>query len=150
MYVPIKQMNDDVVDLRTPSELEKHPYPDNVRLGCIYADKVGDIDEEHERSWVTKDDRFMQAVSTNDYWPCVVIARIKSGPQGIYTVEILQSPSHEQKEWSEQGIRRIIRKFPRELMRFRTKTRSTDHYLPGVFRQPLGLPDDMLVGKWMS
>jgi hypothetical protein len=154
----VKQMNDYVVDLKTPEELDLAPYPDNIRLACRYSDNInefGDDDEdevnevEEERQWITSDDRFIHSIGNGSFWPCNVIDRIKGGSEGIYSVEIYQSPSSARTEWDERGIRRVIKRFPRQSIIFRPHSRSSDQYLLGVFRQPLGLPDEMIVNSWM-
>jgi hypothetical protein len=153
-------MNDNVVDLKTPDELESDPYPENIRLACRYFDDDDDefedlneketLDEyDDEELWVTSDVRFLDAVGKGSYWPCSVMDRIEDGPDGVYTVEILQSQSWPDTKWTKLGHRRIIEKFPRQSISFRPVGGSTDHYLPGVFRQPLGLPRDMVVERWM-
>ena len=63
-------MNEYVVDLKTPDELEVDPYPQDVRLACRYADNIHEFEEEEEkeegeeeedyasdeeRLWITKD-----------------------------------------------------------------------------------------------
>jgi hypothetical protein len=150
----VKQMIDNVVDLKTPEELEDDPYPENIRLSCQFV-----VDEEHEDEeeeyldeeyWITHDDTFMQYRDGGEHWPCEVIDRIKGGSEGIYSVEIFQSPSRDETKWTELGMRRIVEQFPRESISFRLQSRSSDHYLPGVFRQPLGLPKEMLIESWMS
>jgi len=158
-YVPVKEMNDNVVDLKTPEELELDPYPENIRLGCRYSDNIDEFGDDNEdedieiddaRIWITADDRFLQSLGQGLFWPCSVTERIKSGPEGIYSVEIYQSPSMERTKWDERGIRRIIERFPRQSMIFRPQSKSSDHYVHGVFRQPLGLPDDMIVKQWIA
>ena len=156
-YVPVKQMNDEVVDLKTPEELELDPYPENIRLACRYSDDMNEfgdedediaLDSEEEQQWTTHDDRFIHSIHDGVFWPCAVIDRTKAGPNGIYAVEIFQSLSMAQTQWDELGIRRIIEKFPRKSIIFRPQSRSSDHYLYGVFRQPLGLPHDMTIERW--
>ncbi len=156
-YVPVKEMNDNIVDLRTPKELERDPYPENIRLACRYSDKIDEFSDDieamaidKERHWITSDDRFVRSIGLGSFWPCYVIERVKSGEEGIYSVEIFQSSSVPRTRWDELGVRRIIKRFPRLSMIFRPRGMSSDHYLHGVFRQPLGLPDDMIVNKWIA
>jgi len=147
-------MNNEVVDLKTPDELKKDPYPHNVRLACQFiVEDEHDEDDEGEYSdeefWVTDDDRYLHSVGEGEYWPCEVIQRHEGGHDGIYSVEIFQSSSRDQTKWSELGLRRIIEQFPRQSIVFRIQAESSDHYLPGVFRQPIGLPEEMLIENWI-
>jgi len=158
-------MNEYVVDLKTPDELEVDPYPQNVRLACRYADNIHEFEEEEEkeegeeeeedyasdeeRLWITKEDVFMHSINVGNLWPCSVIDRIQGGPDGIYSVEIFQSHSFPSAKWNELGIRRIIEQFPRQSIFFRPQSKSSDHYLGGVFRHPLGLPPNMVVDNWI-
>ena len=79
----------------------------------------------------------------------VLYTRLEGGHDGIYSVEIFQSKSMPITQWTELGVRRVIKRFPRQSIRFHAMSGSTDHYLPGVFRQPIGLPPSMIVEHWM-
>jgi len=143
-------MNDDVVDLKTPDELDSEPYPANVRLACRYFEHEDDFnDRDDELLWITSDERFIEELGEGSFWPCSVLDRISDGPKGIYSVEIFQSQSVPDTKWTKLGIRRIIERFPRQSIAFLPLSGSTDHYLTGVFRHAIGLPRDMLVEQWM-
>ena len=142
-------MNENFVNLKTPDELESEAYPDNVQLGCHYSEHDDEFNDDDDLQWVTSDDEFMYKAEDRSYWPCSILDRFSDGPDGIYSVEIFQSPSTPDTKWTKLGAHRIIERFPRQSIRFFPQSGSSDHYLTGVFRQPLGLPHNMMVEQWV-
>jgi len=150
-YAPVKDMNDNMILLRTPKELTIQPYPDNVRLGCIYWVEAGESNDSKSDSDKTlhTDDGDKYTFETNMegwHWPCQVLER--NNKDHTYTVQIFQSPSADKTDWHNNGEDRIIENFPRNSIHFFPKQRSSDQHLPKVFRQPIGIMDSMIPQQW--
>jgi hypothetical protein len=145
-------MNDNMHVLRTPKELSFHPYPDNVRLGCVYWTEAGELydpdDEATNGPWSTdngSDYTFERNIEAW-HWPCEVLDR--SHTDNTYTVQIFMSPASDSTQWHHAGEERVIHNYPRNSINFFPTKRSSDQHLLGGFRQPIGLPNSMVPSSW--
>ncbi len=91
--------------------------------------------------------------SDGDFWPCVVVNK-SIHDEGIdedqYIVRIIQSPYHNETLWEKMNVPRLILNYPRSSIRHFYKPYQSDIWLPGVFRHPMGLPDDLFPMHWRN
>ncbi len=84
--------------------------------------------------------------SDGDFWPCVVIK--KNVEEDRYVVRIVQSSYHDDTIWEEMKLPRIILNYPRSSIRHLYLPYKSDIWLPGAFRHPIGIPDNLLPPQW--
>lgn len=148
-------------DLR---ETVDHPY---LFTACQYyaseADER-DVYSEEYPEWVDLSDEEIlswYAESGTDYgywdkggydthgdythWPCSVLYEEQVG---TYTVRIHQNIYEEDMPWEENGMPRILTSYSRANIHYFVKPFAADQFLPRVFRQPLGIPDEMFPEHW--
>lgn len=93
------------------------------------------------------DERGYTKHSDYTHWPCSVL---KKDSDGKYTVRIHQSPYHDDTPWEWQGLPRILTSYDRANIHYFVKPYAADQFLPGTFRHPLGIPDDMFPSRWKN
>jgi hypothetical protein len=85
------------------------------------------------------------------HWPCSVI---RQEADGRYTVRIHQSPLRgvepETTKWSEKDLPRILTNYNQDSIHYFVKASAIDQKLPGVFRHPIGIPDEMFPKQWKN
>jgi hypothetical protein len=85
------------------------------------------------------------------HWPCSVIRQEENG---LYTVRIHMSPLRGVEpattEWNENDLPRILTNYRQESIHYFVKASAIDQKLPGVFRHPIGIPDDMFPKQWKN
>lgn len=84
------------------------------------------------------------------HWPCTVIRREENEghDEDLYTVRIHQSPFHDQTDWDKHNLPRILFGYHREGIHYFVQPLKSDQHLPGVFRHPIGIRDDMIPDNW--
>ena len=152
-YQSARDWNHENVDamLRTEEEQEVAPYPSHFELRCLNTNvpNVGEYrfqNEEALKWWVDPD----QTMPGN---PCRIIDRTRDEDGNfrykvlykemeIYDVSEQTLTSLDEQEWIESDW--IVR----GELRFFDVPYSTDMWLPGAFRHPIGLPDDIFPDAW--
>lgn len=96
----------------------------------------------------------------HSYWPCTVIRRDDTDDDDddldgyYYTVRIHAAPwaesEHHRPPWYENNVPRILTNYSRTQIHYFVKPYESDQHLPGVFRQPIGIPDDLLPSQWRN
>mmetsp|Transcript_9644 Transcript_9644/g.18615 ORF Transcript_9644/g.18615 Transcript_9644/m.18615 type:complete len:204 (+) Transcript_9644:158-769(+) len=83
------------------------------------------------------------------HWPCTVLS--KEGEQGTYTVRIHQNPWEEiEMHWERNKVPRILTGYKRQDIYYFVRSYHSDQQLPGAFRHPLGIPDEMFPEHWKN
>jgi hypothetical protein len=91
---------------------------------------------------------------SRSHWPCTVL--LPEAESGEYIVRIHQTPMrgiYNGKEivttaWHENDVPRILTNYPQSSIHYFVKPNVTDHMLPGVFRHPIGFPDELFPDQW--
>lgn len=143
--------------------------------GCIY--KMGEIDmmgesytkpnpkwaemtdDEIINMYATSGEKFYRDSSyvhhqSRSHWPCTVL--LPESEDGEYTVRIHMTPmtgTISGREivptaWYENDVPRILTNYPQSSIHYFVKPSATDHMLPGVFRHPIGFPDELFPKQW--
>lgn len=141
-----------------------HPY---LFTGCQYYRRSRDNADvyEEQRDWKSMaDDQILdlysddgaeytyghggyQRHSDTSHWPCSVI---RQQPDGSYTVRLHQSPLRSRTAWAKSGMPRILTHYPKASIHYFVKSLVSDQFLPGVFRHPMGFPDDLFPMQWKT
>ena len=79
------------------------------------------------------------------HWPCTII---RQEPNNLYTVRIHQSPFHHETTWEKNNLPRFLTGYHREGIHYFVKPLKSDQHLPGVFRHPIGIRDEIFPDKW--
>lgn len=143
-YMSARDLNKAVENtiLRTSKEAEKHPYPENVQIRC-HSDMV----DELESSWLRSDMEWEWGPVQYGF-PCDILFRQNAtDTTSEYYAVRLTTESVDRWIHIEEETR-IFRRVPRDAMRFFDKPQTTDMHLPYAFRQPIGLPDELLPDAW--
>lgn len=83
------------------------------------------------------------------HWPCSVL--LEENPvKGSYTVRIHQNPWEEDTPWETNEVPRILTGYARSDIHYFVKPYASDQNLPGAFRHPLGIPDELLPDQWKN
>lgn len=146
-------------DLR---KISKHPY---LFTGCQYyhtEDDKHEVWSDKNPAWGNmKDEEILETYGDDgaqfkgtyethrghDHWPCSVI---RQEANGTYTVRIHQADWAREQRWSRNKLPRILTNYPRESIHYFVKPYTSDQYLPGVFRQPIGIRDDIFPEQWKN
>ena len=81
------------------------------------------------------------------HWPCSVLYEEQ---MGTYTVRIHQSIYEDTLPWEENDVPRILTSYSRANIHYFVKPFAGDQFLPGAFRHPLGIPDEMFPDHWKN
>ncbi|KAL7564582.1 hypothetical protein ACA910_017928 [Epithemia clementina (nom. ined.)] len=96
------------------------------------------------------------------HWPCSVVYQETGNDkdyddddsyQDTYVVQIQPNPTYpgvDDIPWVRNGLPRLLRHFPRSSIRYFVKPYASDQHLPGVFRQPIGMRDDLFPEQWKN
>ena len=147
-------------DLRKVSD---HPY---LFTGCQYWPSDQDkhtIYKKTSPGWENMDDRDIirrfadtgrtyrggeyKTHSDRTYWPCSVLREEK---KGSYTVRIHQVDWEDTMEWHRNEVPRLLTNYPRKSIHYFVKPYKSDQSLPGVFRHPIGISDDIFPEQWKN
>lgn len=149
-----------------------HPY---LFTGCIYeiddADLQGENFTKPNPSWTTMLDReIMETYAksgqkffreygyshhrSRSHWPCTVV--MPESKEGEYTVRIHQMPMRGiyrgkdivKTSWHENDVPLFLTNYPQTSIHYFVKPTATDQMLPGVFRHPIGFPDELFPDQW--
>lgn len=131
-------------DLRTNEELELDPYPPNLELRChpdVANRAVNVVLPRFQRfTWTLKEAGL----------PCTVLRRWRqdfgSSKMTLYAIGMEHECDPVVSEW--ECICSEVTGAPRGAIRFFDLPYTTDLYLPGAFRHPIGLPDEMFPFHW--
>lgn len=172
-WVTAKEANDNMEEILSEfisgdlRETVNHPY---LFTACQYYASEADKDEVYQEEYVEWTDfsdedilRYYsekadgyeywdkkQGYSRHDdysHWPCSVIYEEQVG---TYTVRIEQSPYEEEMPWAINDLPRILTSYSRKNIHYFVKPFASDQFLPGVFRHPLAIPDDMFPEQWKN
>jgi len=80
------------------------------------------------------------------HWPCSVIQQEDGGN---YTVRI-HSTEDGYPPWKENELPRLLTNFPRESIHYFVRPFEGDQHLPGTFRHPIGIRDDIFPPQWKN
>jgi hypothetical protein len=145
--------------------------------GCIFEtgkiDMIGENYTKPNPSWTSMSDneilqtyarsgsRFYQEGedsyrhhSSRSHWPCTVL--LPEAEAEEYTVRIHMTPMrgvYNGQEivptaWDENDVPRILTNYPQSSIHYFVKPSATDQMLPGVFRHPIGFPDELFPRQW--
>lgn len=159
-------------DLR---KVKKHPY---LFIGCQYweaeeTEKTGSVtssnyttpnddwkkmsDQEILETYSSSGEKFVYGPEgyadhyEHTHWPCTVI---RQEEYGRYTVRIHKSPLRGAKPsstaWSENGLPRILTNYSQGSIHYFVIPSAIDQKLPGVFRHPIGIPEDIFPEQWKN
>jgi hypothetical protein len=155
---------------------EEHSPEGDVFTACLYDEEnYYDNDEVYEEwvseqgpgdEWKELDNKEIMEIFgmewdgppqfAADYWPCSIVAKlVKAHDDGAddevsYVVRIFQSKSHGQTAWNMNELPRIIVNYPPTSVRYFTKPYKSDQHLPGAFRHPIAIRDDLFPEQWKN
>jgi hypothetical protein len=154
-------------DLR---EEVQHPY---LFTGCQYWASSNDAHEfymEEDPEWRKLEDKYLLRRFADDgnqygysdsdkgrsgyashsdasHWPCTVLRQEENG---TYTVRIHQNRFEDQQPWDKNDLPRLLKNYPRDSIRYFVKPYMSDQHLPGVFRHPIGIRDEVFPAHWKN
>jgi hypothetical protein len=125
---------DETAPLRTMQEQKTHPYAANIGFMC----NTPDFDREGTNPVIWSEPRWSWGLE--GYVRCDIMERTK-GDHGddVYTVSLHFDGSHHEY---------LDAKVPRRAIRTVDKPYTGDEHLPGVFRHPIALPDNLFPAQW--
>lgn len=176
-FLTAKQANEHegpILDEFVSGDLRKTVTHDHLFTACQYWSD--DVDEHEFYSDTTigdwtklKDDEILERYADDgeyysdgvayrrhrfwSHWPCTVIRKEErfdddNGDEDLYTVRIHQSPFHHQLDWDKHDLPRILFGYHREGIHYFVQPLKSDQHLPGVFRHPIGIRDEMIPDAW--
>ena len=146
-------------DLRNVSD---HPY---LFTGCQYWVTSMDKDDvwyKKNPKWMEMKDEEILHMYADDglvfygnyashrdryHWPCTVI---RQEEKGRYTVRIHQADWKSDRPWHRNDLPRILTNYPRSSIHYFVKPYAGDQHLPGVFRHPIGIRDEIFPEQWKN
>ncbi|OEU07767.1 hypothetical protein FRACYDRAFT_250793 [Fragilariopsis cylindrus CCMP1102] len=161
-----KQHSTEVI--RTISEQHHKSYPTNIETACYFEtdwldDKINE-DAASEtvtyESWYKQDDHFDVTKGGGCLLPCIIMERHDTATHNFggssykerYTAKLIDThidnTSIDYECHIYNRFEYIYEDMPREGLIFVNKPHSTDVWLPKAFREPIGLPDDMVPNIW--
>lgn len=134
-YEYARVANEEIKELRTPSELADNPYPSNLRTTCFYK-----FLPTHDKSpvvWVSPEYQFQ------NLYPCKVLYRHEDD---LYTVVIGKSESV--LNTNKIPAKHLVTNIPRRAIRLDDKLQSSDQNLASAFRHEIHIPDKVFPKAW--
>ena len=151
--------------VRTDEEQMEDPYPDNLQLRCHY--KLAE--DQWRQQWMKEKGLNQNYLSwTNDEkgYPCSIVERklLRKGKNGQQQADQQQEPPSPE-DFQYDVIMYIIEDdaetfeieeevevygVPREGLSFVDLPYSTDLHLLNTFRQPMGIPEDLMPQVWKN
>jgi len=168
-YITAKEANEKegILELLVTGDLRKvsdHPY---LFTGCEFHHRQLDIEKldmwtKPEPGWVEwSDEEILKRFSHNGamikgnytthrdraHWPCSVI---REQENGLYTVRIHNRFGKRPPAWEKNDLPRLLTNFQRESIHYFVKPHTSDQNLPGVFRHPIGIHDELFPEQWKN
>jgi hypothetical protein len=144
----------------------RHDYnsPD-VFTGCVFWLDEADQEKKWQNytEWHQMDDEHIMATYGENgakfsgdfafhhdglHWPCSVIREEPLGQ--TYTVRVWYFNLYEPQAWEINHLPRVLANFPRESIEFFHKPYTSDPFLKEVFRNPIGIPDEIMPPQWKN
>jgi len=160
--------------IRTENELVDHPYAGaNIATACYFDfDDIEELeefvsDDEDEDNipkkifnWYLPTSENAKIVLSAAYiLPCTIIGRDRINDQEYFTAIVSARPNHDAENednaplLTDVILSKVIvevRKIPRHGITFIDKPYSGDSHLPGTFRFPMMVPDEVFPKKWKN
>jgi hypothetical protein len=174
-FVAAKEANEKggtVLDMLVSGDLRKevhHPY---LFTGCQYWASSDDAHEfyvEEDPEWRKQKDKDLlwryaddgerygynyrgktsgyKGHADGSHWPCTVL---RQEDNGNYTVRIHQNRLEDQEPWDKNDLPRMLKNYPRDSIRYFVQPYMSDQHLPGVFRHPIGIRDEIFPAHWKN
>lgn len=166
--VTVKEANEQTsLKLLVTGDLRKvtdHPY---LFTGCQYVPSKEDDSRAYRKerpNWESMDDKEIlyrfadsgrsyrgddyKTHSDKSYWPCSILLEESNG--STYTVRIHQVDWAHDTTWHKNKVPRLLTNYPREAVHYFVRPYASDQDLPGVFRQPIGLRDEIFPEQWKN
>jgi hypothetical protein len=165
MTAKVANEQDGPLDFLVTGDLRKvidHPH---LFTGCRYWTTRLDnhwVWNRRDPNWVELEDEEIMGRYSDDgseyegdysshsdetYWPCSVLHEEEDGS---YTVRIHQADWAPYLKWEKNNLPRLLRNYPRQSIHHFVQPYASDHHLPGVFRQPIGIPDEIFPKQWKN
>ena len=163
-YAPSYVHDDAIRALRLESELDRHPYPNNIFTSCFY--RYSDHNQNGGSSGTgaagASTTTTSTTITTTVPWkatrgifelsnlrPCRILRREHRPKEGtVFTVQVKNRPHLHPKEIIPPGEYRVVERVPRHAIRFSDKPYTTDQHLDNAFRHEIGLGDDVFPLAW--
>jgi len=170
-YVPSSSLNivGSLEKVRTESELSDNPYPGaNIATACHFdfedidelEEFVSDDEDTRIFDWYKPTSENAEIVLEAEYiLPCTIINRKIIKGEEYFTAIVFASPESDSSNEDNtplftdvilSKVRVEVRKIPRHAITFVDKPYSGDSHLPGTFRFPIMMPDDIFPKKWKN
>ena len=166
-FVSAKEANEqgNSLNLLVTGDLRKEPDHPYLFTGCQFWPTKHDTSKVYTSPspawWAMEDEKILSQFSSDgswlkgnytthedrSHWPCSVI---REDEDGSYIVRIHQANWSDQQPWDKNDIPRFLTKYPREGIHYFVKPYEGDQYLPGVFRHPIGLRDEIFPAQWKN
>lgn len=107
-----------------------------------YADSCGDYCSGTRRTYAHHRDA--------SHWPCTVL---RYDPvEDSYVVRMHRAPWADDDDvpWHTNNVPRLLYNYTRGSIHYFVKPFASDQHLPGVFRHPMGIRDDMFPQQWKN
>jgi hypothetical protein len=133
--------------IRTEQEQQSNPYPEHLQIrGHVGLETIPD----------SKNDGISYTWASTDYGlPVRILERHVTSTEHTYTLkvglipkEVFMDKHTRDREANLTWVRR--ERVPRHAILFFDKPGYTDMHLPGAFRQPILIPDDIFPAQWSS
>jgi hypothetical protein len=166
LFVTAKEANEnegplDLLVSRDLREIPRHPY---LFTGCQYYTTKRDKDvlwdtpnaweelsDEEILKYYANDGSIYEGVYSNHgdrtYWPCSVF---RKEANDTYVVRILQHTQKDKQKWYKNKLPRLLTNYPRESIHYFVRPYASDQHLPGVFRHPIGIRDEIFPAQWKN
>lgn len=152
-YTPAWDLNHQGWPIVTITDQNHKPYPSNIRTACYYGiDWINpEVDEEGPTysSWNSHS-------THNCLLPCLILNEKQDSitREVSYTAQLIDKDVYGNTDiswdchiWPEYEY--IYTDIPRSGIIFVNKPYTSDTFLTGAFRQPIGVPDGFYPGKWL-
>jgi len=163
----LKELMVGMPNLQKGKEFATDPY---LFTGCVYWPSKADNDPVYKKppaddwnTWKATEilEEFSDDGETYHYWrsggyathsdgihwPCSVMWKES---HSRYVVRIHQQPWQETMPWDENGTPRLLYNYPRSSIHYFVMPDSSDQHLPGVFRHPLVMKDEVFPEQWKN
>ena len=145
--------------LRTVTEQKTTPYPDHLMTVC-YFQQPENCESPPDNSKGVKCEVQSKYNGVNlkspFYRQCEILSRHSTDDSAHWytanvTVKTMKQNEKDQKKSSHEVIDHyLVDYLPRNAIRFMNKPYTTDQYVEGAFRMPIGLDENMMAEQWMD